>query len=122
MEISRGTIVDVVDGDGSIVVDHFEVFSFFVCAAGVDGADRLLDGGEGERGGRGPGGLGSEVEVVEPLGEAVRVDAAAVRAAHGVGAPVRLRAQPVQDVLQRPVVHLVLVEQLLLADGLRLRL
>ncbi|GBP21098.1 hypothetical protein EVAR_11129_1 [Eumeta japonica] len=39
--------------------------------------------------------LVSQVEFVESLGEAVRVDAAAVRAAHGVGAAVRLAAQPV---------------------------
>lgn len=109
-------VVYVVDGDRVVGVDHLEVLAF---AARVDGFDRVLDGREA--GGRRPGRV-SYVQLVEPLREAVRVDAAAVRAAHGVRAAVGLGAQPVQDVLEGSVVHLVLVKQLLFADGLRLRL
>lgn len=107
-------VVYVVDGDRVVGVDHLEVLAF---AARVDGFDRVLDGRAGGRPGR-----VSYVQLVEPLREAVRVDAAAVRAAHGVRAAVGLGAQPVQDVLEGSVVHLVLVKQLLFADGLRLRL
>lgn len=64
----------------------------------------------------------SYVQVVEPARQPVRGDPAAVRASHGVRAAVRLAAETVQDVLERPVVHLVLVEEFLLADRLRLRL
>lgn len=97
-------------------------------AAGV----RLLVGG-GDAVGGGPGaagllegaalgGLASYVQLFQPLGEAVRVDPPPVGPAHRVRPPVGLAAESVEDVLQRAVVHLVLVEQLLLADALRFAL
>ncbi|CAH2048826.1 unnamed protein product, partial [Iphiclides podalirius] len=94
---------------------------------GVGGGDAVGGGAGAARGPRPLGGaargrLASYVQLLQTLGEAVRVDAAAVRAAHGVGPPVRLATQPVQNVFQGAVVHLVLVQELLLADRLRLAL
>lgn len=63
----------------------------------------------------------SYIQLLQPFRKAVRVDSSAMGATNGVRPPVGLAPQPMQDVFEGSVVHLVLVQQLLFTDSLRLR-